>query len=94
MMSRFWCRSIHSPATSFWNSARSSPRGAFMSTSSTTAFCRRLANRKPGDEPLVVALGRLAIDQQREALLEAERGNVGLSPLLLERLRHAGEPER
>ena len=31
-----------------------------------------------GHEPLVVALGRLAVDQQGEALLEAERGDVGL----------------
>ena len=94
MMSRFWCRSIQSPATSLANSALSSPRGAFMSTSSTTAFWRRLANFKRRHEPLVLALDRLAIDQQREPLLEGERGNVGLLALLLERLGHAGEPER
>jgi hypothetical protein len=47
-----------------------------------------------GQETLVVALGRLAIDKQREALLEAERSNVGLPPLLLQRLGHAGQPER
>ena len=47
-----------------------------------------------GDEPLVLALDGLAVDHQREPLLEGERGDVGLSPLLLQRLGHAGEPER
>src|SRR4029450_12457936 len=37
---------------------------------------------QPGYEPLVVALGRLAIDEQGKALLEAERCNVRLPPLL------------
>ena len=37
-------RSIQSPATSFWNSARSMPRGVRKSMSSTTAFCRKAAN--------------------------------------------------
>ena len=45
------------------------------------------------DEALVVALGGLAVDQQAEALLEAECGDVGLSSLLLERLGHAGKPK-
>ena len=46
------------------------------------------------DEPLVLALDGLAVDHEREPLLEAERGNVGLLALLLQRLGHAGEPER
>src|SRR5580765_6224137 len=46
MISKFWCRSIHSPAMSFWNSALSRPRGALTSISSTTAFCRSFAKRK------------------------------------------------
>ena len=46
------------------------------------------------DQPLVLALGGLAVDQQREPLLEGKRGDVGLSLLFLEGLRHAGEPER
>ena len=45
-------------------------------------------------EPLVLALGRLAVDQQGEPLLEGERGDIGLSSLFVERLGHAGEPER
>ena len=45
------------------------------------------------DQPFVLALDRLAVDHEREPLLEAERGNVGLLALLLERLGHAGEPE-
>jgi hypothetical protein len=47
-----------------------------------------------GYEPLVVALGGFTVDQQREALLEAERGNVWLLAQLLQRLGHAAEPER
>ena len=43
-ISKLWCRGIQSPATSLANSALSRPRGAFMSTSSTTADWRRLAN--------------------------------------------------
>jgi len=46
------------------------------------------------DKPLVLALDRLAVDHEREPLLEAERGNVGLLALLLQRLGHAGEPQR
>ena len=45
------------------------------------------------DEPLVVALGGLAVDHQAEALLEGERGDVGLALLILEGLGHAGKPE-
>jgi len=33
------------------------------------------------------------IEQQRETLLEAQGGDVGLSSLLVERLRHAGQAE-
>src|SRR3954453_17160977 len=43
MTSKFWCRAIHSPAMSFWNSARSRPRGALWWMSSTIADWRRLA---------------------------------------------------
>jgi hypothetical protein len=46
------------------------------------------------DQPLVLALGSLAIDEQGKALLEGQRGDVGLSPLFIEGLCHAGEPER
>src|SRR5882672_10873617 len=45
-------------------------------------------------KPLVLALDRLAVDHEREALLEDERGNVGLLALLLQRLGHASEPQR
>ena len=48
---------------------------------------------QPGDEPLVFALDGLAVDEEREPLLERERRNIGLLPLLLQRLGHAGEPE-
>jgi hypothetical protein len=49
---------------------------------------------QPADEPLVLALDRLAVDHEREPLLEAKRGNVGLLALLLQRFGHAGEPQR
>ena len=47
---------------------------------------------QPADEPLVLALDRLAVDHEREPLLEAKRGKVGLLALLLQRFGHAGEP--
>jgi len=46
------------------------------------------------DQPFVLALGRLTVDEQREALLEGQRGDVGLSLLFVEGLCHADEPER
>ena len=46
-----------------------------------------------GDQPLVLALGRLAVEQQRQPLLEGQRRDVGLSALIIERLGHAGQPE-
>src|SRR5215207_1561499 len=44
------------------------------------------------DKSLVLPLDSLAVDHDREPLLEAKRGNVGLLALLLQRLGHAGEP--
>ena len=46
------------------------------------------------DQPFVVALGRFAVDEQSKPLLEGQRCDVRLSLLFVERLRHAGEPER
>src|SRR5260370_15009703 len=48
---------------------------------------------EPRDEPLAFALDGLAIDQEAEPLLERERGNSGLLPVLLERFGHADETE-
>src|SRR3954469_23921305 len=45
------------------------------------------------DKSLVLPLDGLAVDHEREPLLEAKRGNVGLLALLLQRLGHAGKPE-
>src|SRR5258708_2854282 len=92
MTSKFWCRAIHSPATSFWNSARSRPRGALWSMSSTIADWRRLAALRRRSRRLF-SLDRLAIDHHGETLLEGERGDIGLTALVFERLSHAGEPE-
>jgi hypothetical protein len=79
---------------SFWNSALSSPRGAFMSISSMMAFCLRLANRNRLISRLLSRSGRFAVDEQSKPLLEGQRCDVRLSLLFVERLRHAGEPER
>jgi hypothetical protein len=62
--------------------------------SSTTAFCRSFAKRKRFTRLFVLALGRLAIDQQSEPLLESECRDVGLSLLFVEGLRHAGQTQR
>jgi len=43
----------NSPATSFWNSGLSSPRGALMSISSTTAFLTEACEPQSGDQPFV-----------------------------------------
>jgi hypothetical protein len=48
---------------------------------------------QPSDQPLVVALGRFAIDKQRETLVEGQCGDVGLSLLFVECFRHADESE-
>ncbi len=55
---------------------------------------RLLAQRgqpQPRREPLVLALHRLAVEQQRQPFLEAEGRDIGLPPLLVERLGHAGQ---
>src|SRR5580658_8998029 len=48
---------------------------------------------EPGDETPAFALDGLAIDEEADPLLEHERSNRGLLPLLLERLGHADETE-
>ena len=46
------------------------------------------------DEPFVLALDGLAIDEQTEPLLEREGGDIGVAPLLFESFRHSCEAER
>jgi hypothetical protein len=56
---------------------------------------RRLAQAgelEPGSNPLVLTVDGLAVDHHRNALLEGERGDVGLSPLVFQCLGHAGDP--
>src|ERR1700761_4129206 len=48
---------------------------------------------QPGDEALVLPFSDLTIDHEAEALLEGERGDVGVGMLGIESLSHAGEPE-
>jgi hypothetical protein len=48
---------------------------------------------EPRDEPLAFALDGLAIDEEAEPLVERERSNSGLLPLLLERFGHADETD-
>ena len=47
-----------------------------------------------GDEPLVLALDGLTVDEQSKPLLEGKCGNIGLATLLVERLCHTGKAER
>src|SRR5271169_1946989 len=48
---------------------------------------------EPRDEPPAFALDGLAIDKEADPLLEHERSNGGLLPLLLKRFGHADETE-
>jgi hypothetical protein len=48
---------------------------------------------QPGGQPLAVAFQRLALDQHGQPVLEAKISGIGVAALLLERARHAGEPE-
>src|SRR5271170_6839816 len=48
---------------------------------------------EPRDEPPAFALDGLAIDEEADPLLEHERSNGGLLPLLLERFGHADKTE-
>jgi hypothetical protein len=49
---------------------------------------------QPGNQAPVLALGRFAIDEKRQTLIERQCGDIGLSHLFVEGLGHAGEPER
>jgi hypothetical protein len=53
----------------------------------------KIGKLEPGDEPPAFALDGLAIDEEADPLLEHERSNGGLLPLLLERFGHADETE-
>src|ERR1700759_1297650 len=92
-MIRFPRRAIQSPAASFANSALSSPRTALVSRSSMAASWRSPANFNRLTRRLFSRY-RFPIDEQTEPLLERKGGNIGLALLLLEGLRHSGEPER
>src|SRR6476660_5742694 len=76
MMSRLWCRSIRSPAVIFWNSALSSPRGAFMSISSMMAFCLRLANR---NRLISRLLSRSVASRSTSRASRSSKANVAMS---------------
>jgi hypothetical protein len=45
------------------------------------------------DETFALALGGLAVDHERQTLVEVEPGDIGLFALLLQRLGHADEAE-
>ena len=66
-----------------------------MSTSSTTAVLAQAGELQSADEPLVLALDRLAVDHAGASRSSnASAAMSGCSSLLLERLGHAGEAER
>jgi len=48
---------------------------------------------QPGDQPLVLAFGRLTVDEQSEPFLEGRRRDIELSLLFVEGFGHAGEAE-
>ena len=58
------------------------------------AVRRRPANFEFIAEPLVFALDGFPVNEECEPLLERQRFDAGLSPLLFECLCHAGEAER
>lgn len=60
-------------------SGLSSPRGAFMSIILDNGVLTEACEPQSSDQPFVFALGRLTVDEQPEALLEGQRGDVGLS---------------
>ena len=64
MISKLWCRSIHSPATSVWNSARLMLARCFGFHVFDDGVLPQACEPRPGHEPLVAALGGLAIDKQ------------------------------
>ena len=94
VMSKFCLRPIQSPSTSLAKNARSMPRGARRSTSSTTAVCRSEANFRRAMSRLFSRSVASRSIMQAEPLLEGERGDIGLALLIIEGLGHAGEPER
>ena len=61
--------------------------------SSMTASLTQGGELQASEEPLVVPLGDLAVDHEAEALLEGERGGIGLALLIVEGLGHASKPE-
>ena len=54
----------------------------------------RMLTLQLAGEPFVFPINRFPIDKKTEPVLEREGGDVGLAPLFLERLCHAGEAER
>ena len=93
VISRFWWRSIQSPATRLGtDGAIEAARRAQVDVLDDGVLAQR-GELEPRGEALVVALGGFAVDQQPEALLERQSVEVGLSSLLLEGLGHAGQAE-
>src|SRR4051794_37163411 len=94
MISKFWCRSIHAPAMSFWNSALVEAAWRLDVDVLDDGVLPQLCEAQAVHQPLVVALGRLPVDQQSEPLLEAECRNVGLSLLFGRRWRRGNDMGR
>src|ERR1700674_5046651 len=82
-----------SPVASLANSALSRPRAAFVLRSSMVAVCLRLANLSRVTSRLLSRSTASRSTRRPIPLLERERSNGGLLPLLFERFGHADETE-
>ena len=60
-------------------SALSSPRGVLVSISLDSRVLSEACEPQAADEPLVLALDGLAVDEEPEPLLEGERSNIGFA---------------
>ena len=63
-------------------------RGLCQSMSSSEAWRRRLAVPQAPAQLALLAVGPLGVDEQAEAVLEAELGELGIAELALEGLGH------
>src|SRR3954453_10843293 len=83
-----WCS--QRPLARLWIRLRSRPRSAVVDILEAGGLAQ-LGKAQTLGERGIVAFDGLAIDQHRQALVEAEAIAVGQALLLLERLGHAGE---
>jgi hypothetical protein len=91
--SRTWWARIQSPPARRRIAWRSRPRRAEVDVLDARGDTEARELEEPR-EPAVGARRLFALEQEGEAILEAERGDIGHAALFLERGGHAGEAER